>query len=102
MTMPRQKVLCIDDEESPRESLRYILKDRYDVVTASSGCGGLEALRAQGPFDAVLLDMKMPDLTGLEVLEQIMKSSPAPPVVMVTAIMDPKPAVQAMKMGAAD
>ena len=102
MTKPRQNVLCIDDEESPRESLRYILKDRYSVVTAAGGRSGLEALREQGPFDAVLLDMKMPDMTGLEVLEQIMKSSPSPPVVMVTAIMDPKPAIQAMKMGAAD
>ena len=102
MTMPRQKVLCIDDEESPRESLRQILKDRYDVVIAVNGQSGLETLRTQGPFDAVLLDMKMPDLTGLEVLEQIVKSPPAPPVVMVTAITDARTAVQAMKMGAAD
>jgi DNA-binding NtrC family response regulator len=102
MTTPRQKVLCIDDEESLRASLRHILKDRYNVTTASSGAEGLETLRAQGPFDAVLLDMKMAGLTGLEVLDQILKSPTPPPVVMVTAVMDPRLAVQAMKMGATD
>ena len=100
--MARYKVLCIDDEASPRESLRYILKDRFDVTLAENGTGGLETLRTQGPFDAVLLDMKMPDMTGLEVLGQIFKSPPAPPVIVVTAITDAKPAVQAMKLGAVD
>lgn len=102
MSTPRPKVLCIDDEESPRESLRYILKDRYQVVTAVNGQNGLDLLRREGPFDIVLLDMKMPDLTGLEVLENIMQSPPAPPVVIVTAITDARTAVQAMKLGAAD
>jgi len=102
MTAPRQKVLCIDDEESPRESLRQILKDRYDVMIAVNGQNGLEMLSTQGPFDAVLLDVKMPDLTGLEVLERIKKSAPALPVIMVTAITDPKTVVQAIKLGAAD
>ena len=97
--MAKARILCIDDEESPRESLRFILKDRYEVVSKSDGRSGLEAMRAEGPFDVVLLDMKMPDMNGLEVLSQILQLTPALPVVMVTAI---KTAVQAMKMGAAD
>ncbi len=100
--MPRPKVLCIDDEESPRESLRYILKDRYEVLTAPDGVSGLEIFRERGPFDAVLLDMKMPGLDGIEVLAKILKTPDAPPVIMVTAVTDARPAVQAMKMGAAD
>ena len=100
--MPRAKILCIDDEASPRESLRFILKDRYQVVTADTGKTGLDTLRTQGPFDLVLLDMKLPDYSGLEVLSKIRQDAPAVPVVMVTAIAEPKPAVQAIKLGAAD
>ncbi|MGA2221827.1 MAG: sigma-54 dependent transcriptional regulator [Verrucomicrobiia bacterium] len=100
--MAKARILCIDDEESPRESLRFILKDRYEVVSKADGTSGLEAVRAEGPFDVVLLDIKMPDLSGLEVLSKILHLSPTMPVVMVTAITDAKHAVQAMKMGAAD
>ena len=100
--MSRAKILCIDDEASPRESLRFILKDRYQVSTAVDGQTGLATLRTQGPFDLVLLDMKLPDQSGLEVLAQIRQDAPTVPVVMVTAIAEPKPAVQAIKLGAAD
>jgi DNA-binding NtrC family response regulator len=100
--MGKARILIVDDEESPRESLRFILKDRYEVVTREDGPGALSALRAEGPFDVVLLDMKMPGMSGLEVLGKILKLTPAMPVVIVTAIPDAKPAVQAMKMGAAD
>jgi DNA-binding NtrC family response regulator len=100
--MAKARVLIIDDEESPRESLRFILKDRYDLTLRESGTTGLEALRTEGPFDAVLLDMKMPDRTGLDVLGQVPELAPGTPVVMITAITEARPAVQAMKMGAAD
>ena len=100
--MGKAKVLVIDDEESPRESLRYILKDRYEVITCEDGPGALSTLLEEGPFDVVLLDMKMPGMSGLEVLEKILELVPAMPVVIVTAISEAKPAVQAMKMGAAD
>ena len=100
--MSKARILIIDDEESPRESLRFILKDRYDVTLAENGASGLDALRKHGPFDVVLLDMKMPQMDGLEVLSNILQFTPAMPVVMVTAITEAKPAVQAMKMGAAD
>ena len=100
--MARPKILCIDDEASPRESLRYILKDRYQVAIAATGKAGLEILQTQGPFDLVLLDMKLPDCTGLELLARIRQELPAVSVIMVTAIAEPKPAVQAIKLGAAD
>ena len=100
--MAKPRILIIDDEESPRESLRFILKDRYEVVGKGDGASGLEVLRSEGPFDVVMLDMKMPNMGGLEVLSRILQLTPSMPVVMVTAITDAKPAVQAMKMGAAD
>ncbi|MEI6085479.1 MAG: sigma-54 dependent transcriptional regulator [Verrucomicrobiota bacterium] len=100
--MARAKILIIDDEESPREALRFILKDRYELVLRDTGGTGLAALQNEGPFDAVLLDMKMPDMTGLDVLAKVPEFAPGTPVVMVTAITEARPAVQAMKMGAAD
>ena len=100
--MPKPRILVIDDEESPRESLRFILKDRYDVTLTENGANGLEALGKNGPFDVVLLDMKMPHMDGLEVLSKVLQVVPTMPVVMVTAITEAKPAVEAMKMGAAD
>jgi DNA-binding NtrC family response regulator len=100
--MAKARILVIDDEESPRESLRFILKDRYEVVPKCDGTSGVNAVRSEGPFDVVLLDMKMPDMSGLEVLSQILQIAPGLPVVMVTAMTEAKPAVQAMKMGASD
>ena len=100
--MARARILIIDDEESPRESLRFILKDRYELTLKENGTTGIEALRSEGGFDVVLLDMKMPDMSGLEVLRQIQDIAPATPVVMITAITDAKPAVEAMKLGASD
>src|SRR5258708_4997433 len=100
--MAKARILIIDDEESPRESLRFILKDRYEVTPAENGAAGLETFTKNGPFDVVLLDMKMPQMDGLEVLSKILLNAPTMPVVMVTAITEAKPAVLAMKMGAAD
>jgi DNA-binding NtrC family response regulator len=100
--MSKARILVVDDEESPRESLRFILKNRYEVETREDGPGALEALNAGGPFDAVLLDMMLPGMGGLEVLSKILETSPQLPVVMITAVTDAKPAVQAMKLGAAD
>jgi DNA-binding NtrC family response regulator len=100
--MSRYKILCIDDEERQRDLLSYILKDRYDVSTAADGKTGMEIFDTKGPFAAVLLDMRLPDCTGLDLLARILRTHPAPPVVMITALAEPKPAVQAMKLGAAD
>lgn len=100
--MAKARILIIDDEESPREALRFILRDRYELVLKETGGSGVEALRSEGPFDAVLLDMKMPDMSGLDVLGKVPEIAPGTPVIMVTAITEARPAVQAMKMGASD
>ncbi len=100
--MAKARILIVDDEDSPRESLRYILKDRYEVVPKENGASALEAARHEGPFDLVTLDVKMPGMSGLEVLSQLREIIPHTPVVMITAITDAKPAVEAMKLGAAD
>ena len=100
--MAKSRILIVDDEESPRESLRFILKDRYETQAVTDGKSALEALRGETPFDLVLLDMMMPGMNGLETLQQVQKLAPGTPAIMVTAVTDAKHAVQAMKLGAAD
>ena len=99
--MEKRRILVVDDEPGVRESLRIVLKERYDVTTASTGD---EALRLVGtdPFDAALLDILMPGRDGLEVLEQIKQRALTLPVVMLTATKTVKTAVTAMKLGAHD
>ena len=99
--MEHPRVLIVDDEASVRESLRLILKDRTDVTLAGSGEAALEALTASA-FDVILLDILMPGIDGLEVLERIRARTQAPQVIMLTATKTVKTAVRAMKLGAFD
>jgi DNA-binding NtrC family response regulator len=99
MTKPR--VLIVDDEKSVRESLRMVLKDRYEILVAASG---EEALASIGDetVDVVLLDIIMPGLDGLEVLERLKEQLLSPQVIMLTATKTVKTAVTAMRLGAFD
>jgi two-component system, cell cycle sensor histidine kinase and response regulator CckA len=78
------RVLVVDDELGPRESLRMLLKPAYQIQTADSGRAALEQIAAYRP-DIVVLDIKMPELDGLEVLRRIKRIDPAIEVVMITA-----------------
>jgi DNA-binding NtrC family response regulator len=97
--MPR--VLVVDDEAGVRESLRMLLKEDCEVVTADGVDAGLRAL-AETPPDLVLLDLVMPGRSGLEFLAELEERGDAPPVVVLTATRTVATAVEAMKRGAAD
>ena len=97
----KRRVLIVDDEAGVRESLRMVLKDTYEPVAVGSGSDALEALAA-GPFDVVLLDIVMPNMDGLELLEEVRSRYPRVPVIMLTATKTVKTAVGAMKLGAFD
>ena len=99
--MAKRRVLVIDDELGVRESLRMLLKEHYDVLPVASGSEGLQVLAAE-PVDVVLLDILMPGMDGLEVLEQIKQRNLQSQVVMLTATKTVKTAVTAMKLGAFD
>ncbi len=99
--MEKRKVLIVDDDAGVRESLRMILKERYEPSITSSGEEALEALPDVRP-DLILLDVLMPGLDGLEVLERIKSEDPRTPVIMLTATKTVKTAVSAMKLGAFD
>jgi DNA-binding NtrC family response regulator len=96
------KVLIIDDEPQLRNMFARVLsRDGYEVEGAGAGRDALESVKRGSP-DLVLLDLHLPDLNGLEVLDRIAKSSPSVPVVMMTGQGDVATAVRAMKLGATD
>ena len=78
------RILVVDDELGPRESLRMLLKPSYQIQTADSGRAALEQIPSYRP-DIVILDIKMPEIDGLEVLRRIKRVDPAIEVVMITA-----------------
>ncbi len=97
----KEKILIIDDELGPREAMRMILKDRYDVKTAAGGREGIEIL-SNNKVDLVMLDIKMPDMDGITVLQEIKKYSSDTEVVMVTAYASLETARSALRHGAHD
>jgi DNA-binding NtrC family response regulator len=100
--MTKTKVLIIDDERLVRWSLAQKLRGwGYEAAEAETGTTGLSALAAEGP-DLVLLDVRLPDAKGTDVLEDLRKSWPDLPVIMITAHGVIEDAVTAMRRGAYD
>jgi DNA-binding NtrC family response regulator len=96
----RGKVLIIDDDESMRIGCEQALEiGGFGVASAAGGQDGLERARRES-FDVVLLDMKMPGLSGLEVLERLKQESPNTMVIMITAFATIDSAVAAIQQGA--
>ena len=95
-----KKVLVIDDEPIVRISCkRTLVPEGYDVTLADSGRAGIEILE-KDPFDLILLDLKMPDMGGIDVLKVIMERWPATKVIIVTGYSTVDTAVEALRLGA--
>ncbi|MEK7825450.1 MAG: sigma-54 dependent transcriptional regulator [Nitrospirota bacterium] len=100
--MTNEKILVVDDEQSMRELLTIMLKrEGYLVTSASNGEEGIKALNKE-IFDLVITDMKMPKVSGLELLRIIKEIAPQTIVLMITAFASTETAVEAMKEGAYD
>src|SRR5579871_1212025 len=100
--MPAAKILIVDDERLVRWSLRQKCEEwGYHVLEAEGGEPGLRLAQRETP-DLILLDVRMPDLTGLEVLDQLKKAGEAPPVIMITADPQLDDIKTALKLGAYD
>ena len=102
MSEAKATILIIDDEEPIRNAVsRKLQSEGYNCVIATDGNEALWKVFMQD-FDLMLLDIKMPGMSGMEVLSQVVTNNPDIGVVMITAIGDSQTAVEAMKLGAYD
>ena len=96
------RVLIVDDEAGIRKVLNLRLGSLgYETSEAENGVKALDVLKEQ-PFDAVLCDIKMPEMDGLEMIGKLRQSDPITPVIMLTGFIDLETAVEVMKRGAFD
>lgn len=100
-TLTEKPILVVDDEEGSREALRMILKESHAVVVAKDGEECLDQVRRERP-SLVLLDVRLPGMDGIEVLQRIKKICPEIPVIIVSAVGTHKTVIDALKLGAVD
>src|SRR6516165_7741165 len=100
--MPSEKVLIVDDEKLVRWSLRQKCEEwGYSVLEADHGSAALRVAHNESP-DLVLLDVRLPDASGIEILEQLKKSNDARAIIMITADPQLEDVKTALKLGAYD
>jgi DNA-binding NtrC family response regulator len=100
--MPTFSIVAIDDEKLIRKSLKKVLEERgFRVALAANGEDGLASVKRHLP-DVVLLDLRLPDADGLDLLENIREMSPSSQVIVISAYGDVRSSVTAMKRGAFD
>ena len=95
-----KRILICDDEEGIRESLKLILGDDYDLVVTESHEECLETFKKEDNIGLVLLDIKMPKQSGLDVLKELKEINPETKVIMVTGYKSVETASQAANLGA--
>ena len=98
----KHKILIIDDEKNIRDIFSLLLEEKdYSVQTAENGKQGLKNALSFNP-DVILLDMNMPDYSGIEILAKIKEKTPTTEVIIITAFGTIQNAVEATKLGAYD
>ena len=94
------KILIVDDEEGIRASLKLILEDYYDLVLTTGGEQALDVLNNTKNIGLIFLDIKMPQVSGLDILKQIKQKHPETKVIMVTGYKSVETAAEATRLGA--
>src|SRR5512140_226794 len=97
----RGTLLIVDDEDGPRQSLRVIFKDDYEILMANDGAHAIE-LAQNHRIDVAVLDIRMSGMSGIEVLERLKYVEPAIEVVMMTAFETTDTMRQALRLRACD
>ena len=95
----KASILVVDDEHGVRQSFNMVLKDQYNVLLAGTGEQAIDIL-TKNSVDLILLDILLPDINGLDLLEKLMETDPNTEIIMVTAVNDVQVAVRAIKLGA--
>ena len=95
----RSTILVVDDERGVRQSFNMVLKDEYNVLLAGTGEETIEIF-TKNSVDLILLDILLPDSSGLDLLANLMETDPNVEIIMVTAVNDVQAAVKAIKLGA--
>jgi len=98
---PRRTLLIVDDEEGPRQSLRVVFKEDYNLLIASDGQRAVE-LAQQHKINVAVLDIRMTGMSGTEVLERLKAIQPSIEVIMLTAYETVETIRQALRLGACD
>lgn len=93
------RILCVDDEENLLIGLQRTLRKQFQVEVAVGGAAGLRKLETEGPFAAVVADMQMPEMNGIEFLKQVETRWPDTIRLMLTGNADQKTAVDALNQG---
>lgn len=97
----RPVLLIVDDDSGPRNSLKIIFNEDYEVLTAANGEEALELIKRQ-PVHAAILDIRMAGMTGIDLLGRIKTQDPDVAVIMLTAFETVETARQALRLGACD
>ena len=100
--MSEKRILICDDEIGIRESLNLILKDNYNISFCHNGQECLELLEKGEKFNLVLLDIKMPKISGLDTLRKIKAKKPELKVIIITGYRSVETAAEAINAGASD
>jgi DNA-binding NtrC family response regulator len=99
--MPPKRILVVDDEKSITSALEIVLGDEgYEVSTAGSVADAIARLQGGRPFDLVFTDLRLPDATGIELLDRIKADAPDTQVVLITAHGSLEIVIEAIKRGA--
>ena len=99
MTRPTKTILICDDDQGMRDTLTAILKKDYRVLTVSSGEAALALLKNED-VDLILQDIRLPGISGFDVLKIVKENYSLVECIMISAINEVETAVQAMKHGA--
>ena len=96
-----QTLLIVDDDKSIRYSLKRMMEEKYSILTVQNGEEALDRVRENSP-DLILMDIKMPGRSGIDVLKEIKSMDPKSLVIIMTAYGTTETAIEAMKYGAFD
>ncbi|MGD9320237.1 MAG: sigma-54 dependent transcriptional regulator, partial [Desulfobacteraceae bacterium] len=95
----RPTILVVDDEYGVRQSFNMVLKDEYTVLLTGTGEEAIDIF-TKSPVDLILLDILLPDINGIDLLEKFKELDPNTEIIMVTAVKEIQTAVKAIKLGA--